>query len=116
MIAKHQLILSLMNMLADGVGSCSRAKGIPTAFSARGEDEDYDKDQESSVMSKSFSMISSAKKKNDQGDILSRSIHEHASQLHDFVMAKRESSCLQIEHATNNKKCKHAIQLKLGWL
>jgi hypothetical protein len=55
-------------------------------------------------------MISSAKKNNDQGDILSRSIHEHASKLHDFVMAKKESSCLQIEHVTNNKNANIMMQ------
>lgn len=117
MIAKHQLISSSMNMLADGVGSRSGAKGIPTAISARSEGEDDDKD-ESSVMSKSFSSISSAKKKNDHEDVLSRSIREHASRLHDFVMAKRESSRLQIEHTAKNekRKCNDAIQLQLGRL
>ena len=33
MIAKHQLISSSMNMLADGVGSCSGAREIPLEIS-----------------------------------------------------------------------------------
>jgi hypothetical protein len=39
MIDKHQLIKSSMNMLAEGVGARSGAKGIPTAISAKSREE-----------------------------------------------------------------------------
>jgi hypothetical protein len=118
MIARHHLITSSMNMLKAGVGSCSGAKGIPTAITARHEECEDNEEEESSVMSKSYSTISSAKKKNNHGNDLSMSIREHASRIHDFAMAKRQASLQQIKHTTKKEKRKHknAIQLELGWL
>ncbi len=70
----------------------------------------------SSVMSKSFSSICAASRKmTDGGDDRSRSIREHASRIHDFAMARKESTCKQIEHATQKKRY-DTIQLEIGWL
>ena len=69
-------------------------------------------------MLRSSSTISSARKENDSGDELSKSIREHATSLHDFAMAKKESTLKQIEHATQKEKRKHydTIQLEIGRL
>ena len=102
-------------MLANGVGSRSRARGIPSAISTRsGEDED----DGSTVMSRSSSTISSARKENDSGDELLKSIQEHATSLHEFAMAKKESTLKQIEHPTQKEKRKRydTIQLEIGRL
>lgn len=116
MIAKHQLISSSMNMLADGVGSRSGARGIPSSISDRAQREDR---EDGSSVSRSLSSISSARKmRYDHGDDLSMSIREHASRLHDFAMAKKESARKQIEHATQKEKRKRfdTIQLEIGRL
>jgi hypothetical protein len=93
MIAKHQLISSSMNMLAHGVGS--RARGIPSAISARSGDNE--ETFGSSVALKSSSATSSARKMkagNDGGKngALSKCIWEHATRLHVFAKAKKEST------------------------
>ena len=59
MIAKHQLISSSMNMLADGVGSRSGARGIPSSILDRGRREDR---EDGNTVSMSLSSISSARK------------------------------------------------------
>ena len=71
MIAKHQLISSSMNMLADGVGSRSGARGIPSAITARSADDEEDG---SSATSRTFSSVTSVRKESDGGNDLSKSI------------------------------------------
>ncbi len=118
MIAKHQLIKSSMNMLAAGVGSRSGASGIPCAISTRTNGED-DNDGGSSAASRTSSTISSARKKNDgDGDVLSESIREHATRIHDFALAKKEATRKTIEHARQKEKRKRydTIQLEIGRL
>ena len=119
MIAKHQLFSSLMNILANGVGSRSGARGIPSAIAAKYREHKEEGEEDGSSVSRSFLSISSVSKDhNDGGDDLSRSIREHVSRLHAFAMAKKEASLKQIEHATLKEKCKcfDTIQLEIGQL
>ena len=115
MIAKHQLISSSMNMLAEGVGSRSGAKGIPSAIRARSEEEN----DEISVNSKTISSVSTGRKESDNhDDSLSRSIREHASSLNEFAKAKAESSRKKLEHEKQKEKRKRhdKLQLEIGRL
>ncbi len=112
-IAKHQLISSSMNMLANGVGSRSGARGIPSAITARSEEDDR------SMTSKTISSVSTTgQKENDNGDSLCRSIREHASRLQAFAKAKTESTRHQLEHDKQKQKRKRydKIQLEIGRL
>ena len=111
MIARHQLIASSMNMLADGVGSRSGARGIPSAISAGRSGTEQEQD-DGSVTSRSFLSISSVDRKgsnrgDDRDDPLSKSIGEHALSLHDFSKAKKE---------TEKRKRYDAIQIEIGRL
>jgi hypothetical protein len=92
----RKLIWSSMNMLADGVGLRSGAKGIPSAITERIEEED----DEDSLNSKTTSSVSTGQKENDNSDSLARSIREHASRLDAFAKAKVVSSRHQLEHPT----------------
>ena len=58
------------------------------------------------MMSRTSSTISSARKENEGGDDLSKSIQEHATRLHDFAMAKKESTRKEIPYATQKEKQK----------
>ena len=68
MIDNHQLILSSMNMLSDGVGSRSGARGTPSAITTTSEGEDNSK------LRKSLGATFSARKEKDGGKDLLKSI------------------------------------------
>ena len=78
MIAKHDLIASLMNILSDSVGCRDGAGGIPSAITTEGG---------SSTSSSSASSSRSFDLKKGE-DNISRSIWEHAAQLKNFAEVK----------------------------
>jgi hypothetical protein len=94
MIDKHQLIKSSMNMLAEGVGACSGARGIPYTISTKRIKE------ESSVTSSSKSVRSpctaATGTESDVGDTLAKSIMEHAAMVRGFR-----------DHAAMKEKWRH---------